>query len=174
MLATLSDTHYIRVVVVDLLGRYPFRPHSRFCCLLSSPAALQGEGGLPRGAAAPAVLCRPQCPLWHPSKATSAHAPAWKGGASTAAAVASGASAATAEHPAAAGKAAVHGVAAAAVAAAAAAAPLLLLLLLWLTGQPLPSAAVLVTALAATTARLGFAGRALTPRQSSLIAVQPD
>ena len=49
-------------------GRYPYRPHSRFCCLLSSPAALQGEGGLPRGAAAPAVLCRPQCPLWHPSK----------------------------------------------------------------------------------------------------------
>ena len=32
-------------------GRYPYRPHSRFCCLLSSPAALQGEGGLPRGAA---------------------------------------------------------------------------------------------------------------------------
>ena len=95
--------------------------------MLSPPVAPQGEGGLPGGAAAPAVLCRPQCPLWHPSKATSAHAPAWKGGAPTAAAVASGASAATAEHLAAAGKAAVHGVAAA---AAGCCRPLLLLLLL--------------------------------------------
>ena len=56
-----------------------------------SPAALQGEGGLPRGAAAPAVLCRPQCPLWHPSKTPCAPAPAWKGEAVAAAAVATGA-----------------------------------------------------------------------------------
>ena len=46
-------------------GRYPYGPHSRCCCFLSSPAALQGEGGLQRGAAVPAVLCRLwRRPLW--------------------------------------------------------------------------------------------------------------
>ena len=79
-----------------------------------SPAALQGEGGLPRGAAAPAVLCRPQCPLWHPSETPCAPAPAWKGEAVAAAAVATGALAAKAERPVAAEMALLRRVAAAA------------------------------------------------------------
>ena len=43
------------------------------------------------------MLCRPQCPLWHPSKTPCAPAPAWKGGAPAAAAVATGALAAMAK-----------------------------------------------------------------------------